>query len=75
MYGAELMNPTIQEFLSQVAELAGTLQKSPVSGIPSAGEKVRFAPFDPVVYVSRRAADKPNKEATCLIPSLNSSGN
>jgi hypothetical protein len=53
MYGAEFMNPTIQEFLSQVAALAGSLQNSPVSGIPSAGENVRLAPFDPVVNVSR----------------------
>lgn len=53
MYGAELINPTIQEFLSQVAVLAGSLQKSPVSGIPSAGEKVRLAPFDPMGNVSR----------------------
>lgn len=49
MYGAELMKPTIQEFLSQVAEFSGILQKSPVSGIPSAGEKVRLAPFEPAI--------------------------
>ena len=75
MYGHELMKPTIQEFLSQVAALAAISQKGPESGMPSGGEKVRLAPFDPVLNVSRQAADRPNEEPTGLIPSLDSSGN
>jgi hypothetical protein len=46
-YGQELMNPTIQEFLSQRDALAAMSQNGPVSGIPKAWEKVRLAPLDP----------------------------
>jgi hypothetical protein len=47
MYGQELINPTIQEFLLQRDSLAAMSQNGPVSGIPKAWEKVRLAPLDP----------------------------
>lgn len=52
MYGQELINPTIHEFLSQIDVFSGMSQKGPVSGIPSAWEKVRFAPLDPESFIS-----------------------
>src|ERR1700710_2962270 len=70
MYGHELMNPTIQEFLSQRALFSAIAQVGPVSGIPRAIEKERFAPFDPGLLL---ACDelRDYKELTSLVPSLN----
>lgn len=45
MYGQALMNPTIQEFFSQ---LPAASQTGPESGIPRAAPKVKLAPFEPV---------------------------
>jgi hypothetical protein len=43
MYGVELMNPMIQEFLSQMAAVA---QFGGVSEIPKASANVRLAPLE-----------------------------
>ena len=45
IYGAELMAPMIQEFVLQVPSLS---HSAPVSAIPKACGKDRFAPLDPV---------------------------
>lgn len=55
IYGQELMKPTIQEFLSQIASFPGWnlpvisvgSQKGPVSGMQRIWEKVRLAPLEP----------------------------
>ena len=45
MYGAALMTPTIQEFVSHVAKAS---HWAPVSAMPNSCGNDRFAPLDPV---------------------------
>lgn len=49
IYGTELINPTIHEFLSQTAAFAAlSSHHSPLSWIPNASGKETFAPLDPI---------------------------
>jgi len=48
IYGHELMKPTSQEFVEQVA---ASPQAGDVSGIPNAIGNERLAPFEPVAGI------------------------
>jgi hypothetical protein len=72
------MNPTIKEFLLQIAWLATMSQNGPVSGMPRTWEKVRLAPFEPVAAAGQHGGGGGGARGarlTRLIPSLNRGGN
>jgi hypothetical protein len=57
MYGVELTNPTIQEFVLQTE---GVVQYFGSSEIPIAIAKVRLAPFDPTHISMKEISMKNN---------------